>query len=143
RGRTVLFEARSRRVRPARDEKVLASWNGMMLRALAEAAAVLGRADFLKAAVRNAEFLLTSMRAGDGGLHRTWKPGHSARLNGYLEDYANVADGLLALYEATFDPRWLSASIDLADLILERFSDSVNGGFFDTSNNHEQLITRP
>src|SRR5439155_18575466 len=106
-------------------------------------AAVLARADFLQAAVRNAEFLVTRMRSSDGGLHRTWKPGHSARLNGFLEDYANVADGLLALYEATFEPRWLSASIELADLILERSSDSANGGFFDTSNDDEQRITRP
>ena len=107
RGRTVLFEARSHRVRPARDEKVLAAWNGMLLRALAEAARVLERDDFLAAAVHNAEFLLATMRAPDGAMYRTWKPGHAAHLNGYLEDHANVADGLVALYEATFDPRWL------------------------------------
>jgi uncharacterized protein len=143
RGRQVLFEARSRRVRPARDEKVLASWNGLMLRALAEAGAALNRADFLAAAIRNAEFLLGTMRRADGALHRTWKPGHGARLNGYLEDHANVADGLLALYEATFDSRWLTAALELADIILERFADNENGGFFDTSNDHERLITRP
>ena len=143
RGRQILFEARSRRVRPARDEKVLAGWNGLMLRALAEAASVLAREDFLAAAIRNAEFLLGAMRRADGGLYRTWKPGHAARLNGYLEDYANVADGLVALYEATFDPHWLTAATSLADLILERFADVENGGFFDTSNDHETLITRP
>jgi uncharacterized protein len=143
RGRRILFEARSKRVRPARDEKVLASWNGMMLRALAEAAAVLSRSDFLEAAVKNADFLTSNMRAADGKLYRTWKPGHTARLNGYLEDHANVADGFLALYEATFDPRWLSAAIDLADLMLERFADRETGGFFDTSSDHEILITRP
>jgi uncharacterized protein YyaL (SSP411 family) len=143
RGRQVLFEARSARVRPGRDEKVLASWNGLMLRALAEAGAVLNRPDFLAAATRNAEFLLDHMRRPDGALHRTWKPGHTARLNGYLEDHANVADGLLALYEATFDERWLSAATQLADIMLERFSDTENGGFFDTSTDHETLITRP
>jgi uncharacterized protein len=143
RGRQVLFEARSTRVRPARDEKVLASWNGLMLRALAEAGAVLNRPDFLAAATRNAQFLLDHMRRPDGALHRTWKPGHTARLNGYLEDHANVADGLVALYEATFDERWLSAATQLADIILERFSDTTNGGFFDTSTDHEMLITRP
>jgi uncharacterized protein YyaL (SSP411 family) len=143
RGRQVLFEARTRRVRPARDEKVLAAWNGMMLRAIAEAGRVLGRADFLSAAVRNAEFLLGSMRAPDGAMHRTWKPGFAARLNGYLEDQANVADGLLALYEATLEPRWLSAACSLADVILERFTDAEDGGFFDTSSDHETLITRP
>ena len=143
RGRQVLFEARSTRVRPARDEKVLASWNGLMLRALAEAGAVLNRPDFLAAATRNAQFLLEHMRRPDGALHRTWKPGHTARLNGYLEDHANVADGLVATYEATFDERWLSAATQLADIILDRFSDTTNGGFFDTSTDHETLITRP
>ncbi|HEV7664377.1 MAG TPA: thioredoxin domain-containing protein, partial [Chloroflexota bacterium] len=101
RGRQVLFDARATRVRPARDEKVLAAWNGMMLRALAEAGRILNRQDYLAAAARNAEFLLGQMRAPDGAMHRTWKPGHAARLNGYLEDQANVADGLVALYEAT------------------------------------------
>jgi uncharacterized protein YyaL (SSP411 family) len=143
RGRQVLFEARTRRVRPARDEKVLAAWNGMMLRALAEASSVLERPDFLDAAVHNAEFLLRDMRDGDGRLHRTWKPGHTARLNAYLEDYANVADGLLALYEATFDPKWLDTSIELVEIILAEFRDLDNGGFFDTSTRHETLISRP
>jgi uncharacterized protein YyaL (SSP411 family) len=143
RGRRVLFEARSARVRPARDEKVLAAWNGLMLRALAEAGSVLGREDILQAAQRNAAFLLGMMRQADGGMYRTWKPGHAARLNGYLEDYANVADGLLALYEASFEPRWLAAALELADLMLQRFSDSEHGGFFDTSIDHETLITRP
>jgi uncharacterized protein YyaL (SSP411 family) len=143
RGRQVLFEARSRRVRPARDEKVLAAWNGLMLRALAEAGSVLNQPDFLSAAIRNAEFLLATMRRADGALYRTWKPGHAARLNGYLEDHANVADGLVAVYEATFDPRWLAAATALADIILERFTDPDSGGFFDTSNDHETLIARP
>ncbi len=143
RGRAVLFEARSHRVRPARDDKVVAAWNGMMLRALAEAGAVLARADFIAAAEQNATFLLREMRGTDGRLRRTWKAGHTARLNGYLEDYANVADGLLALYEATFDGRWLSAAVELADVILQQFADHENGGFFDTSTDHETLITRP
>jgi uncharacterized protein len=143
RGRTVLFEARSHRVRPARDEKVLAAWNGMLLRALAEAGAVLERDDFLAAAVRNAEFLLGSMRAPDGAMLRTWKPGHTARLNGYLEDQANVADGLIALYEATFETRFLDSAVGLADIMLARFADLEHGGFFDTSTEHETLIARP
>jgi uncharacterized protein YyaL (SSP411 family) len=114
-----------------------------MLRTLAEAARVLRRADLLQAAVHNAEFLLSSMRAPEGRLLRTWKPGHAAKLNGYLEDYANVADGLVALYEATFAPRWLQAAIELADTMLARFADTENGGFFDTASDHEALITRP
>jgi uncharacterized protein YyaL (SSP411 family) len=143
RGRAVLFEARAKRVRPARDEKVLAAWNGLMLRALAEAGGVLDRMDFIVAAQRTAEFLLREMRTPDGRLHRTWKPGHSARLNAYLEDYANVADGLVALYEATFSECWLTAAVELADVILQEFRDEENGGFFDTSTQHETLITRP
>jgi uncharacterized protein YyaL (SSP411 family) len=143
RGRQVLFDARARRVRPARDEKVLAAWNGMMLRAFAEAGSVLERAELLRAAKRNAEFLLREMRDASGHLRRTWKPGHGARLNAYLEDYANVADGLLALYEATFDTRWLTASLELIETVVREFTDHDNGGFFDTSTEHEQLITRP
>jgi uncharacterized protein YyaL (SSP411 family) len=130
-------------VRPARDEKILASWNGLMLRAVADAGAVLQRVEFVQAAERNAAFLLDVMRQPNGGMYRTWKPGHVARLNGYLEDYANVADGLLALYEATFEPRWLLAAVELADLMLQRFVDTEHGGFFDTSADHETLITRP
>ncbi|MBV9170229.1 MAG: thioredoxin domain-containing protein [Chloroflexi bacterium] len=143
RGRDVLFTARAQRVRPARDEKVLAAWNGMLLRALAEAARVFGRNDFLKAALENAEFLLREMRKPDGALYRTWKPGHAAHLNGYLEDHANVADGLIALYEATFDVRWLEAAVALAETMLSHFADADNGGFFDTSDDHEALIARP
>jgi uncharacterized protein YyaL (SSP411 family) len=114
-----------------------------MLRALAEAGSVLGRPDFVAAAQRNAVFLMEEMRSADGRMYRTWKRGHEARLNGYLEDHANVADGLLALYEATFDSRWLEAATQLADTILERFADPENGGFYDTSRDHETLITRP
>jgi uncharacterized protein YyaL (SSP411 family) len=87
--------------------------------------------------------MLQTMRRADGRLLRTWKPGHAAKLSGYLEDYANFADGLVALYEATFDRSWLDAAVELADVILERFVDRDNGGFFDTADDHETLITRP
>jgi uncharacterized protein YyaL (SSP411 family) len=144
RGRQVLLQARQSRVRPDRDEKVLAAWNGMMLRAFAEGARILGREDYRQAAIRNGEFLLGTMRGPDGRIHRTWKPGHEkARLNGYLEDYANLADGLIALYEATFDRRWLTAAVEVADALISRFADQQDGGFFDTSMDHEALITRP
>jgi uncharacterized protein YyaL (SSP411 family) len=83
------------------------------------------------------------MRGPDGRLFRTWKPGHPAKLKGYLEDYANLADGLVSLYEATFERRWLSAAVSLADLILEHFVDRENGGFYDTADDHEALIARP
>jgi uncharacterized protein len=143
RGREVLFDARQQRVRPGRDEKVLTAWNGMFLRALAEAGSVLGNDEFRAAAVRSAEFLLHTMRGSNGRLFRTWKPGHPAKLNGYLEDYANLADGLVALYEATFDRRWLDAAVDLVETMLEHFADRENGGFFDTADDHETLIARP
>jgi len=142
RGRPALFEIREQRIRPGRDDKVLTAWNGMMLRALAEAGRVLSDSTYLRAAINNAEFVLSTMRNGKV-VYRTWKPGHPAHLNGYLEDYANLADGLVALYEATFEERWLEAAVELTDTILERFRDEENGGFFDTSTDHETLITRP
>jgi uncharacterized protein len=148
RGRKVLFEARESRVHPGRDEKVLAEWNGLMLHAFAEAAAVLGRGDYLQAARRNAEFLLTEMRDNSAKgvrLHRTWKAGEGgqrAKLNGYLEDYGAVALGLLTLYEVTFELRWLRAAVSLADEILDRFHDRMNAGFFQTAADHEKLVAR-
>ena len=136
-----LLEARERRVRPGRDDKVLAGWNGLACRALAEAGRALGRSDYVAAAVRNAEFVLGAMRAG-GRLLRTWKSGR-AHLLGYLEDYAMVADALLDVYEATFDPRWLDEARALADDMLRLFWDDALEGFYDTGHDHERLIVRP
>jgi uncharacterized protein YyaL (SSP411 family) len=139
--RQKLFAARELRVNPARDEKVLTGWNGLMLAAFAEAARVLKRDDYGAVAERNAAFLLREMRGSDGRLHRSWKDG-SARLNGYLEDYANLTEGLLALYETTFDVKWFVAAREMADAMLAHFADP-RGGFFDTSDDHEALVTRP
>ena len=139
--RQKLFDLRDQRVKPARDEKVLTGWNGLMLAAFAEAARVLQRNDYRAVAERNAAFLLREMRGTDGRLYRSWKDGR-ARLNGYLEDYANLADGLLALYETTFDAQWFVAARELADAMLAHFADP-RGGFFDTSDDHETLVTRP
>jgi uncharacterized protein len=136
-----LLEARARRVRPGRDDKVLAGWNGLACRALAEAGRALGRADYVAAAVRNAEFLLGSMRR-DGRLLRTWKAGQ-ARLKGYLEDYAMVAAALLEVYEATFERHWLDAARGLADDMVGLFWDDALEGFYDTGHDHERLIVRP
>ncbi len=141
RARRTLFERRETRVRPGLDDKALASWNGLMLAAFAEAGAVLGRGDYLDAARRCGDFLTTQMRGSDGRLHRTWRRG-VARLNGYLEDYAAVAEGLLALYQTTFDTRYFMTARELADLALEHFSDE-QGGFFDTADDHEALVIRP
>ena len=142
RARTQLWALREQCVKPLRDEKVLTAWNGLALAALAEAARVLGRADYMLAAQRNAEFVLGTLRTAAGRLLRTWRAGSPAKLNAYLEDYANYADGLLELYQATFDERWFVAARQLADAMLEHFADA-SGGFFDTSADHEQLITRP
>ncbi|MEK6779622.1 MAG: thioredoxin domain-containing protein [Candidatus Deferrimicrobiota bacterium] len=139
--RRKLLEVRERRERPARDEKILAGWNGLMLASFAEAARAWNRTDYRKAAEKNAAFLLRNLRGPDGRVLRSWKEGE-ARLNGYLEDYANLAHGLLALYQTTFDTGCFVAARELADTILSRFSDP-SGGFFDTSDDHEELICRP
>jgi len=143
RGRAKLFEVREQRVKPGRDEKILTAWNGLMLAAFAEAARVLDRADYRTVAENNAEFILSTMMK-DGRLFRTWKaqPGE-AKLMAYLEDYAFYADGLLALYQTTFDPRWFQQARSLMDVVLEHFADNNHGGFFDTADDHEMLVTRP
>ncbi|MCB0209006.1 MAG: thioredoxin domain-containing protein [Anaerolineae bacterium] len=143
RGRSQLFEVREKRIKPGRDEKILTAWNGLMLAAFAEAARVLDRADYLDVAIKNAEFVLTTMMI-DGRLFRTWKaqPGET-KLMGYLEDYAFYADGLLALYQTTFEPRWFQEARALMDTVLTHFPDKTHGGFFDTADDHELLVIRP
>jgi uncharacterized protein YyaL (SSP411 family) len=141
RSRDALFRVREQRVKPGRDEKILTSWNGLMLRSFAEAARYLKRSDYLQVAERNASCLLSELRR-DGRLLRTYKDGQ-ARLNGYLADYAFLADGLLALYEASFDLRWFVEARTLMDEVITLFTDEQNGGFFDTGSDHEVLISRP
>lgn len=141
--RKTLYEIRARRPWPGLDDKVLTAWNGLMLAAFAEAGRVLGRADYTAAAVQSAEFLHANLRRADGRLLRSWKAGVGARLNAYLEDYAYLADGLLALYQTTFTTRWFNWARELADGMLAHFRDEANGGFFDTSDDHEQLLHRP
>jgi uncharacterized protein len=141
RARALLYAEREKRVHPGLDDKVLASWNGLTLAAFAEAAAVLGRADYLAVAVRNAEFLTRQM-VRDGRLLRSWKDGQ-ARITGYLEDYSMVGAGLLALYEATFDRRWLDESRRLAEEALRLFWSADRETFFDTGHDQEALVVRP
>ncbi|MGH7224849.1 MAG: thioredoxin domain-containing protein, partial [Gemmataceae bacterium] len=140
--RRQLFEVRSRRVWPGRDDKALTSWNGLMIGALAQAAAVLDRREYADAAARAADFILTRMRANDGRLLRTWSAGSEAKLNAYLEDYSFLLDGLVSLYEATFAPHWIEAALDLAEVMIEQFWDADEGGFFYTGRDHEALIAR-
>ncbi len=129
------------RVKLARDEKVLTGWNGLMLAALAEAARVFKRQDYRAIAEGNADFILRELSDTDGRLRRSWKAG-DVRHMGYLEDYANLAEGPLTLYETTFDARWFVAARELVDTMLELYADPA-GGFFDTSDDHEALVTRP
>jgi len=136
-----LFERRASRIRPGLDDKIITAWNGLMIAAFAEAARALDRDDYLATATAAAEFCTTELWRHGNRLWRTWKDGR-ARFNAYLEDYACLAEGLLELYQTTFDDRWFQAAQVLADATLEHFQDP-DGGFFDTSNDHEQLVTRP
>ncbi|HEX6291138.1 MAG TPA: thioredoxin domain-containing protein [Herpetosiphonaceae bacterium] len=141
RGRRKLFALREQRVHPGLDDKVLTNWNGLMLAAMAEAGRVLKREDYLDSARRNAEFVLSTL-SRDGRLLHTYKDGQ-AKIRGFLSDYALYAEGLLALYRATCETRWLSAARDLAEHMLDHFWDDTDGGFFQTSDEHETLIARP
>jgi uncharacterized protein YyaL (SSP411 family) len=147
--RCKLFEAREKRVHPGRDEKVLTAWNGLMLATFAEAARVMDlddgsrtlAASYRGVAQGNADFLLRELTLENGRLLRTWKDGQ-AKLNGYLEDYAYLIEALLELYQTTFETRWFIAAQELAETMLAHFQASESG-FFDTSDDHEALITRP
>jgi uncharacterized protein YyaL (SSP411 family) len=140
RGRGVLFAEREKRVKPARDEKILTAWNGLMLTAFAEAAAILNRPDYLQVARRNAQFVLGSLLQ-DGLLLRTYKDGR-AKLNAYLEDYAFFIDGLLTLFETSGDLQWFEAAQRLTTTMIDEFWDDESGGFFYTGRSHENLIVR-
>jgi uncharacterized protein YyaL (SSP411 family) len=135
-----LFYEREKRIKPFRDEKVLTAWNGLMLAAFAEAAAILDSDDYLEIAKNNADFIIENMQT-DGRLLRSWKDGE-AKLNAYLEDYANFADGLFELFEVSGDVKYLKESKRLADLLISEFWDADAGGFYFTSNDHEELIVR-
>ena len=139
--RQTLLSVRAGRVRPALDDKVLCSWNALMISALAEAGAVLDRQDYLEAARRCADFIWSQMRDGQGTLLRSWRRGE-ARLNAYLEDHAFLLEALLTLYEATFDPEIFNRAVAVAETMIDRFADHDKGGFFSTSHDHEELIAR-
>jgi uncharacterized protein len=141
RGREKLFDIREKRVKPGCDEKVLTAWNGLMLRSFAEAAGPLECDRYRRIAVRNAEFLLAKLRRNDR-LLRSYKDGQ-AKLNAYQEDYACLIDGLISLYEATFDLRWIQEAAELADQMIRLFWDQQGGTFYFTSEDHESLIHHP
>ena len=136
-----LFETRSHRIRPGRDDKVLTSWNGLMIKGMATAGRILGAPELIASAERAVEFIRTEMWR-DGRLHATCKDGR-ARFNGYLDDYASLSDGLLALLASRWSADDLEFAVALADAMLEHFEDRENGGFFFTADDHERLIHRP
>jgi uncharacterized protein YyaL (SSP411 family) len=139
--RAKLLAHRRTRPRPFRDDKVLVSWNGLMIDALAYAAPVLRRPELLQAAEKAARFLLAQLRRPDGRLWHCWRAG-VARQEGFLDDYACLLQALLTLYERTFDQQWLVEALALADQMRRHFEDRQRGGFFYTADDHERLIAR-
>ncbi|HEX5727469.1 MAG TPA: thioredoxin domain-containing protein, partial [Longimicrobiaceae bacterium] len=142
RGRDVLYAARAERVWPGRDDKVLTAWNAMMIQAFAEAARALESEAYRETAVAAAEFLLRELRAG-GRLLRTWRAGRAGPIPAFLDDHALLAEALLALYEATWDPRWVAEARTLADAMLDLFWDEAEGVLHDTARDAETLVVRP
>ena len=136
-----LLTHRRRRVPPATDEKALTAWNGLMLRSFAEAASILQRDDYREVARASAAFILEHLRQ-DGRLLRSYRDGQ-ARVKGYLEDHAFFIEGLLALYEATFELRWLNEARALADQMVQLFWSQEQGAFYDTGTDQEELVVRP
>jgi uncharacterized protein len=139
--RTRLLAARDLRPQPARDDKVVTSWNGLAIAALSEAGVLLADSRYLNAAQRCAQFL-TDSHLVDARLRRASREGVVGDAMGVADDYGNLAEGLLALHQATGDPQWLTAAGELLDTALAHFTDGA-GGFFDTADDAEQLFTRP
>ena len=140
--RKKLFESRRERVRPLKDDKILTSWNGLMIAALARAGGVLGEASYLEAAERAADFILARLRSKDGGLLHRYREGEAA-IPGYATDYAYLVWGLIELYESTFNSSYLRHAQGLMDKFIEDFwDDSTAGGFFLTAEKSENLLVR-
>src|SRR5215510_7274726 len=135
-----LFAVRETRVKPGRDDKILTSWNGLMLSAFAEAYKVLGNPRYLEIARQTTDFLFANL-CREGRLLRSFKDGQ-AKFNAYLDDYAFFAAALIDLYEATFERSYLERAVEFTEVLLSRFWDEKDGGFFFTSSDHEALIAR-
>ncbi len=140
--RASLLEARGHRTRPGLDDKCLTSWNALMVTALCDAHEVFGRAEWLDSARRCMEHLLAHCRRPDGGLWHSWKNG-KATINGYLEDHASVIEALIALYQVTFEERWLHEALALAEHAIRHFRDERTGYFHFTSDLDAPLAARP
>lgn len=139
--RQKLFQEREKRIKPGLDDKILTSWNGLMLRGMAIGYQLTGKPEYLLACEQSAEFVLATLSQENGLLLRTYRAGKS-HLNAYLEDYAYFIAGLIALYEASFEPRWLMEAERLAHLMIEQFGDEAGDGFFFTGKAHETLIVQ-
>jgi uncharacterized protein YyaL (SSP411 family) len=149
--REKLLKVRDQRVRPGKDDKILVSWNGLMIDAMARGHVVRnsargqpgrdGVAAYTSAAIRAADFILTKMSRPDGRLLHSYRHG-KAKLDAYLDDYACFANALVTLYEQTFDERWIDEAVRLAEIMLKRFKDPDGDGFFYTADDHEHLIAR-
>jgi uncharacterized protein YyaL (SSP411 family) len=139
--RSRLRQRRDARPRPPRDDKVIASWNGLMIEALARAGMAFGELRYTSAAAGAARFLLAHVRDPEGRLMRVWRQGQ-ARFPAYLEDYASLANALVTLYEAQFDERWIEEAVALTDEMLRRFADPDEGGFYATAPDHHAPVVR-
>ena len=140
-GKRKLFEEREKRIKPGLDDKILTSWNGIMIRGMAMGYQLTGKPEYLSACEKSAEFVLTTLSQNNGLLFRTYREGKS-HLNAYLEDYSYFIAGLIALYEASFEPKWLSEAERLAHLMIDQFGDDAGDGFFFTGKAHESLIVQ-
>lgn len=133
-----VFDVRSKRIRPGLDNKILASWNGLMLKGLCDAYRAFNNTEYLKLALKNAGFIINNL-VNNGRITRVYKADNKVA---FLDDYANVIDGLIALYEVTFDEQWLQHATQLADNAIEHYYDAANGLFYYTADDDEQLIAR-
>jgi uncharacterized protein YyaL (SSP411 family) len=140
--RRKLLQLRERRVKPATDDKVLAAWNGLAISALAGTGRAIGRSDYVDAAVRAADFVLSALRREDGRLARAWRDGRTSG-PAFLDDHALMAAACLDLYETTFDVRWFDEARELAAEMLRLFHDAEGGGFYQTPSDAERLVIRP
>jgi hypothetical protein len=139
--RRKLFEHREKRVHPQKDDKILTDWNGLMIAALARAAVVFESAPYREAATRAADFALTRLRREDGRLLKRYRAGQ-AGLAAHLEDYAFLVWGLIELYQATFEPKYLAAALELTEVMDAHFWDAKDGGYFMTADDSEELLVR-
>lgn len=136
-----LFEARAQRSRPRLDDKVLTSWNALMLKGYVDAYRVFGTPEYLEIALKNANFIIQNQLRNDGGLNHNYKDGTSS-INGYLEDYASVIESFISLYQVTFDETWLQKAKELTDYTITHFKDKNTQMFYFTSDTDADLIAR-